>query len=113
MSVIEIENLTYSYPAADRPILKNICVQVEKGDFLAIVGNNGCGKSTFCKTLNGLIPHFITGDFQGKVTVDGLDTLAADVGTLASKAGYVYQDFENQIVRPTVLDDAAYACSTR
>ena len=110
MNVIEIENLTYSYPAADRPILKNICVQVEKGDFLAIVGNNGCGKSTFCKTLNGLIPHFITGDFQGKVTVDGLDTLAADVGTLASKAGYVYQDFENQIVRPTVLDDAAYAC---
>ena len=110
MNIIEIENLTYSYPAAETPILQNITLQVEKGDFLAIVGNNGCGKSTFCKTLNGLIPHFITGEFSGKVVVDGVNTLEADVGTLAQKAGYVYQDFENQIVRPTVLDDASYAC---
>ena len=110
MNIIEIENLTYSYPAAETPILKDITLQVEKGDFLAIVGNNGCGKSTFCKTLNGLIPHFITGEFSGKVVVDGVNTLEADVGTLAQKAGYVYQDFENQIVRPTVLDDASYAC---
>ena len=110
MNIIEIENLTYSYPAAETPILQNITLQVEKGDFLAIVGNNGCGKSTFCKTINGLIPHFITGEFSGKVVVDGVNTLEADVGTLAQKAGYVYQDFENQIVRPTVLDDASYAC---
>ena len=110
MNIIEIENLTYSYPAAETPILQNITLQVEKGDFLAIVGNNGCGKSTFCKTLNGLIPHFITGEFSGKVVVDGVNTLEADVGALAQKAGYVYQDFENQIVRPTVLDDASYAC---
>ncbi len=110
MNIIEIENLTYSYPAASSPILKNISLQVEKGDFLAIVGNNGCGKSTFCKTLNGLIPHFIDGDFEGTVMVGGINTLESDVGTLARKAGYVYQDFENQIVRPTVLDDASYAC---
>ena len=44
------------------------------------------------------------------MVVDGVNTLEADVGTLAQKAGYVYQDFENQIVRPTVLDDASYAC---
>ena len=110
MNILEIENLTFSYPGADRPVLQNISLQVEQGDFLAVVGNNGCGKSTFCKTLNGLIPHFITGDFQGTVTVGGLNTLESDVGTLACKAGYVYQDFENQIVRPTVLDDASYAC---
>ncbi|MFR7991710.1 MAG: energy-coupling factor ABC transporter ATP-binding protein [Lachnospiraceae bacterium] len=110
MNIIEIENLTFSYPAAGKPILNNISLQVERGDFLAIVGNNGCGKSTFCKALNGLIPHFISGDFEGKVLVDGLNTLESDVGTLACKAGYVYQDFENQIVRPTVLDDASFAC---
>ena len=110
MNIIEVENLTYSYPAAKSPILRNISLTVEKGDFLAVVGNNGCGKSTFCKTLNGLIPHFTDGDFEGSVKVDGLPTLEADVGTLACKVGYVYQDFENQIVRPTVLDDASYAC---
>ena len=110
MNIIEIEDLTYTYPGAETPILDHVNLQVEKGDFLAVVGNNGCGKSTLCKTLNGLIPHFITGEFSGRVLVDGVNTLEADVGALAKKAGYVYQDFENQIVRPTVLDDASYAC---
>ncbi len=110
MNIIDIEDLTYTYPGAETPILDHVNLQVEKGDFLAIVGNNGCGKSTLCKALNGLIPHFITGEFSGRVLVDGVNTLEADVGALAKKAGYVYQDFENQIVRPTVLDDASYAC---
>ena len=110
MNAVEIHSLTYTYPGADRPTLKDISLQIEKGDFLAVVGNNGCGKSTLCKVLNGLIPHFITGDFRGQVQVEGLDTLKSDVGSLAQKVGYVYQDFENQIVRPTVLDDASYAC---
>ena len=110
MNSIEIKNLTYSYPGASAPTLKDINLEIEKGDFLAIVGNNGCGKSTLCKAMNGLIPHFITGDFQGEVMAGGISTLEADIGTLAQKVGYVYQDFENQIVRPTVLDDASYAC---
>lgn len=110
MNVIEIDHLTYSYPGADRPTLKDITLQIEKGDFLAIVGNNGCGKSTFCKVLNGLIPQFISGDFEGTVMACGLNTQETDVGSLARKVGYVYQDFENQIIRPTVLDDASYAC---
>ena len=110
MNCIEIENLTYSYPGEAGPTLKHITLQIEKGDFLAVVGNNGSGKSTLCKTLNGLIPHFIAGEFQGKVMAGGLDTLESDVGSLSHRVGYVYQDFENQIVRPTVLDDASYAC---
>ena len=110
MHAIEIDHLTYSYPGAAHPVLQDITVCVEQGDFLAIVGNNGCGKSTFCKALNGLIPQFISGDFSGRVLACGLDTRTSDVGALARKVGYVYQDFENQIIRPTVLDDASYAC---
>ena len=110
MNIVEIKELTYTYPGEDKPVLSHINLSIEKGDFLAVVGNNGCGKSTLCKVLNGLIPHFITGDFSGSVMIDGENTLDADVGTLARKVGYVYQDFENQIVRPTALDDASYAC---
>ena len=110
MNIIETKDLTFCYPGAEEPVLKNITVGIEKGDFLAIVGNNGCGKSTFCKMLNGLIPQFISGDFEGSVTSCGLDTQTADVGVLAGKVGYVYQDFENQIICPTVLRDASYAC---
>lgn len=110
MNAVEIDGLTYTYPGAPQPTLKEISLQIEKGDFLAVVGNNGCGKSTLCKALNGLIPHFITGTMEGSVRVEGLDTRESDVGVLAQKVGYVYQDFETQIVRPTVLDDASYAC---
>ena len=110
MSMIEIRDLTYTYPGAEEPTLKGVDLEIERGDFLAIVGNNGCGKSTLCKVMNGLIPHFIAGEFTGTVEIDGASTLESEIGELAQKVGYVYQDFENQIVRPTVLDDASYAC---
>ena len=109
-SMIRIEDLTFTYPGAEKETLKNISLHVEKGDFLAVIGNNGCGKSTLCKALNGLIPHFIAGDMTGRVWIDGQNTAERDVGRLAEKVGYVYQDFENQIVRPTVLDDASFSC---
>ena len=110
MSTIEIKHLTFTYPGAAEPVLKDASVTIEEGDFVAIVGNNGCGKSTLCKTLNGLIPHFIRGDMEGQVLIGGEDTKEQEIGTLAKKAGYVYQDFENQIVCPIVLEDASYAC---
>lgn len=88
MNVIEIDHLTYSYPGTSNPILRDISIQIEKGDFLAIVGNNGCGKSPFCKTLNGLIPQFISGKMEGRVLACGLNTKETDVGVLAQKVGY-------------------------
>ena len=110
MNVLEIKDLTFTYPGAAAPTLKHIDLKIEKGDFIAIVGNNGCGKSTLCKVMNGLIPHFISGEFEGTVWANGVNTQTVEIGDLAKIVGYVYQDFENQIVRPTVLDDASYAC---
>lgn len=110
MNVLEIKDLTFTYPGAVAPTLNHLDLNIEKGDFIAIVGNNGCGKSTLCKVMNGLIPHFISGEFEGTVLADGVDTQTVEIGDLAKIVGYVYQDFENQIVRPTVLDDASYAC---
>lgn len=110
MNIIEIEHLSFVYPGAEKNTLSDVNLEIEKGDFVAIVGNNGCGKSTLCKTINGLIPHFITGTCSGSVEVDQIKVQDSDIGMLARKVGYVYQDFENQIVRPTVLDDASYAC---
>lgn len=110
MKILEIKDLTFTYPGAKMPTLRDINLTIEKGDFIAIVGNNGCGKSTLCKVMNGLIPHFISGEFEGSVFADGTDTKVVEIGDFAKIVGYVYQDFENQIVRPTVLDDASYAC---
>ncbi len=110
MSAVTLEDVTFTYPGAAAPTLRNVCLDVPEGDFLAIMGANGCGKSTLCKTMNGLIPQFIVGDLTGTITVGGIDAATAQIGELARKIGYVYQDFENQLVRPTVLDEASFSC---
>ena len=58
--------------------------------------------------MNGLIPHFYVGEFEGEVESDGLLTTSHNVATLSKSIGYVYQDFENQLLRPTVIDDASF-----
>ncbi|WP_234404789.1 ABC transporter ATP-binding protein [Paenibacillus bouchesdurhonensis] len=107
--IVSIDNVTFTYPGAEAPVLNEVSLQIKRGDFVAVIGGNGSGKSTLCKTLNGLIPHYYVGDFEGSVRVNGLQTLEHDVARLSRHVGYVYQDFENQLIRPTVLDDASFA----
>lgn len=106
--VIAIENLSFRYPGTDEDVLRNVSLTIGRGDFVAIVGGNGAAKTTLCKTFNGLIPHYWSGEFAGSVTVDGIDTYTSSVDELSRRVGYVYQDFQNQLVRPTVRDDVAF-----
>ena len=106
--VVVIENLSFRYPGADADVLRNVNLSIERGDFVAVVGGNGAAKTTLCKSINGLIPHYWAGEFAGSVTVDGVDTYTSSVAELSTKVGYVYQDFQNQLVRPTVRDDVAF-----
>nr|WP_088104466.1 energy-coupling factor transporter ATPase [Halalkalibacter urbisdiaboli] len=106
---IHLEDVTFTYPGGEKPVLKNVSLSIERGDFVALIGGNGSGKTTLCKTLNGLIPHYYVGDFSGTVMVNGVGTTQAKVAEMSKHVGYVYQDFENQIIRPTVLDDASFA----
>lgn len=107
--IVSLEEVAFTYPGSEDPVLNGVSLRIKRGDFVAVIGGNGSGKSTLCKTLNGLIPHYYVGDFTGTVTVNGLDTLQYDVARLSRHVGYVYQDFENQLIRPTVLDDASFA----
>lgn len=110
MSAVTLRDVSFTYPGAAAPTLRHVDLDVPEGDFLAIMGANGCGKSTLCKTMNGLIPQFIVGDLSGSITVCGVDAARSHIGDLAQRIGYVYQDFENQLVRPTVIDEASFAC---
>lgn len=108
-SLIKIENVTFQYPGGERPVISEVSLAIEKGEFVAILGGNGSGKSTLCKLLNGLIPHYYVGTFEGEVLVNGLLTTEHKVAALSEHVGYVYQDFENQIVCPRVLEDVCFA----
>jgi len=106
---IVVEDLTFRYPGGDEPVLRDANLTIEPGEFTAVVGGNGSGKTTLCKTFNGLIPHFFEGTFDGSVTVAGTDTRESDVAELSKTVGYVFQDFENQLVQETVRDDVEFA----
>ena len=107
--MISINSVSFRYPGSESWVLKEASVDIEQGEFTAIIGGNGAGKSTLCKTLNGLIPSYYVGDFEGTVMVDGLNAASTSVAVLSEKVAYVYQDFENQLVRPTVLDEAIFS----
>jgi len=108
-SDIVVEDLTFRYPGGDEPVLRDANLRIEPGEFTAVVGGNGSGKTTLCKTFNGLVPHFFEGRFDGRVTVAGTDTREAGVAELSKTVGYVFQDFENQLVQETVRDDVEFA----
>ena len=107
--MISIEGVTFTYPGGTAPTLRNLSLEVPQGAFVALVGNNGSGKTTLCKLLTGLVPHFYEGDFSGTVIVAGQNTLDHRVSQLSRYVGYVYQDFENQLLKPKVIDDVAFA----
>lgn len=106
--IIQMKDVTFTYPGAENPILKKVDLTIYEHEFVAIIGGNGSGKSTLCKTFNGLIPQFYVGDFEGDVWLTDFHTAEHSVGELSKHIGYVYQDFENQIMRPTVLDDVSF-----
>ena len=106
--MFELKDVSFTYPGSETPVLKNVNLTINPGEFTAIIGGNGSGKSTLCKTFNGLIPQFYVGDFEGEVIVNDLTAEDHTVSQLSQNVGYVYQDFENQLLRPTVIDDVCF-----
>ena len=106
--MIKIEALTFYYSDAAQPALKDISLEVRDGEFVLLTGPSGGGKSSLCRCLNGLIPHFYGGKISGRVMVGGLDTLKSSTRELAAKVGFVFQDPENQLVSMDVEREIAF-----
>lgn len=106
--MVSVRNLTFSYNDSTIPALKDIDINIAKGEFVGITGPTGAGKSTLTLCLNGIIPNFQEGTFSGYVTVDGKDTLEHSCADLACIIGSVFQDPEAQLVSSTVEDEIAF-----
>lgn len=89
-------------------VLKGIDLEVERGEFVSIMGPTGVGKTTLCLALNGIVPQSTGGTIRGEVVVAGLNTRQHPVPELASQVGIVFQDPESQFFNMTVEDEVAF-----
>ncbi len=109
MSVaISIEDLTFTYRESERPALQNIQGLIEDGTFIVVMGHGGAGKSSLCCTLNGLIPNFFRGKYQGRVLVKGEEVARHKVAEMSRIVGLVLQDFEAQLFSTNVELEMAF-----
>lgn len=105
---IEFENVSFAYrdeeEGTEVRVIENLDLGIEKGDFVCILGHNGCGKSTTAKLCNAiLVPQ------SGRVLVDGIDTRDEEkINDIRKKVGMVFQNPDNQIVATIVEDDVAF-----
>jgi len=104
MSLISLKNIKYRYNRDQEAfVLNDVSLDIEKGEWITLIGANGSGKSTLVKTLNGLnIPE------EGSVIIDGLSLNEENIWTIRQKIGMVFQNPDNQFVGSTVADDVAF-----
>ena len=105
MSIISFKQVHYTYPGDELESLCGVDLEIEQGEFVAVLGHNGSGKSTLAKHMNAiLVPD------EGKVVIDGIDSSEEDdVYEIRRRVGMVFQNPDNQIVANVVEDDVAFA----
>src|SRR5216110_1971395 len=113
--LIDIQQITYSYVVPQKggsqaiPALRGVNLQVQQGEYLAVLGHNGSGKSTLARHCNALL----TPD-RGRVLVGGRDTAdPAARRMIRDNVGMIFQNPDNQIIATVVEDDVAWALAAR
>ena len=100
---VEIKDLWFRYEKNSPWILKGINVAMESGELVGIIGQNGCGKTTLAKHLNGLLKPI-----KGDVIVHGINTKKKETYELAKYVGYVFQFPDSQIFSKTLFDEVSF-----
>jgi energy-coupling factor transporter ATP-binding protein EcfA2 len=107
---IQVTDFSYSYLTVDGYVkaLERVTLSIREGEVHGIIGPVGAGKTTLCRSLTGLIPHFYTGHKHGSVKIRGKESSSYSIAELASTAGFVFQSAETQIIRMTLGDEVAF-----
>ena len=107
-TIIRLKDVVFQYEGSERPAVDGVCLDVQAGEFLAVLGRNGSGKSTLARLLNALlIPT------SGTVEVDGLVATEDDPYPVREVCGMVFQNPDNQIVATVVEEDCAFGLENR
>ena len=108
MKFIRADNVHFAYEPAEgeapREVLHGVSLEIAKGEFVALLGHNGCGKSTMAKLFNGMLQPT-----EGRITVDGMDTTQEEtIYEVRRRVGLVQQNPDNQLVASIVEEDVAF-----
>ncbi len=106
--IVSVEHLTYTYPFSEKPVLSDVNLSVQEGDFVVVTGSNGAGKTTLLMSMIGAIPHYFGGTMRGMVYTDGHATTQTNISDLASSIGVILADYGAQIVTMTVGEEMAF-----
>ena len=107
MKCVSVKNLTYSY-SKDTPVIKGISFSINKGEYVSIVGHNGCGKSTLCKLLVGLLEKS-----GGEIFIEDKELNKDNLIDIRNKVAIVFQNPDNQFIGATVEDDIAFSLENK
>lgn len=108
MALVEFKDFCFKYYGAESLALKNVTLDIAEGEYVVLTGPSGCGKTTLCRAINGLVPQFHRGYIAGNVIVNGMNTRNHEVAELATTAGLVFQQPENQLVTLNVEKEIAF-----
>lgn len=101
--MIEVKNVSFTYPMQLKEALKNVTLNVRERDFLAIMGENGAGKTTLIKHFNGILKPK-----KGDVYINGVNSKEASVAELSRNVGIVFQNPDHQLFSETVEEEIAF-----
>lgn len=108
--MLKIEDLSFQYMGARDWAIKDVSLDVKKGECVLLMGASGCGKSTLVKCLNGLIPHFEKGIRAGRVMLDQTDMADMPMHGISQRVGAVFQNPGSQFFTTHVIDEIAFGC---
>ena len=104
---VEAENISFAYPECE-PVLKDISFCVKKGEIFVVAGLSGCGKTTLCDIICGIIPNVVKGELSGEVRLMGQSIHSQSLAQTAKNAAMVFQNADMQLVCTTVEDELAF-----
>lgn len=107
--MIQLKRLSFKYQDTKGTSLENINLTINKGEFILITGESGCGKTTLTRILNGLCPQFFQGEVQGEYLLEGKNALELDLNEIGLHIGNVFQDPRSQFFTTNTTDEIVMA----